>query len=89
MKKTKGLIFSQNLQPGRNIEITHGPEKVLGIPVGKNLNMSETWNKKTEKIKKCFSVWRNRNLSYKGKVQLINTYGISNILYALKVKDIG
>ena len=49
MKKTKGLIFSQNFPPGRNIEITHGPEKVLGIPVGKNLNMSETWNKKTEK----------------------------------------
>ena len=89
IKKTKGLIFSQNFPPGRNIEITHGPEKVLGIPVGKNLNMSETWNKKTEKIKNCFSVWRNRNLSYKGKVQLINTYGISNILYTLQVKDMG
>ena len=24
-----------------------------------------------------------------GKVKLINTYGISNILYALQVKDIG
>ena len=48
-KKNKGLIFSQHFPPGRNIEITHGPEKVLGIPVGKNLNMSETWNKKTEK----------------------------------------
>ena len=84
---SKGLIFSQNIPPGRNIEITHG--KVLGIPVGKNLNMSETWNKKTEKIKNCFSVWRNRNLSYNGIVQLINTYGISNILYTLQVKDMG
>ena len=42
-----------------------------------------------KKIKTCFSIWKTRDLSYKGKVQLINTYGISNMLYALQVKDIG
>ena len=88
IQKTKGLIFSQNFPPGQNIEISLGPEKVLGIPVGKTLNMTEFWNKKIEKIETCFSIWKTRDLSYKGKVQLINTYGITNILYALQVKDI-
>ena len=52
--------------------------------------MSETWkNKNKKKNKKNAFLSGYRNLSYKGKVNLINIYGISNILYALHVKDMG
>ena len=70
------------------MQFTTGPEIVLGIPVGGNCNMSEHWKKKIDKISKSLAVWKTRNRTFKGKTELIQSMGISNVLYTMEVKNL-
>ena len=88
VRKTKCLIFQQSFPPGFDVQFTTGPEIVLGIPVGGNCNMSEHWKKKIDKISKSLAVWKTRNLTFKGKTELIQSMEFSNVLYIMEVKNL-
>ena len=69
------------------IKLSNGPEKVLGVPIGKNTdNFDAYWEDLIGKIEKKLRVWRTRSLSYEGKVLLIRSVGVSQILYAAEMK---
>ena len=62
-----------------------GPEILLGIPVGKNLDKGKYWESIINKIKRKIAPWRIRSLSYIGKMHVLKSIGISNILYGCEM----
>ena len=66
--------------------MTIGPEKALGVPLGKHLNDSVFWDALISKIKKKLILWKTSNLSYFGKVHIIKSLGVSTLLYACEMK---
>ena len=92
--KTEGIYLGNSnitdLNP--NIKWTNSPVKSLGIYFGKckkeveNLN----WNPKVNKLQNTLNRWKTRKLTFYGKVTIIKTLGISQILYnaaCIKVPD--
>ena len=71
------------------LKIKSGPEKVLGVLLGKSPdNSKEFWDEKIDKMNSKLKVWRMRNLSYEGKVLLIQSLALSQVLYAVEMKTI-
>ena len=87
LSKTKCLITKEENDTNLCIEVTKGPEKVLGIPIGVNIEKDQLWLSKLVRLESCLNVWKTRNLTYKGKVHLIKCYGVSNIMYTMEVVD--
>ncbi len=89
-EKTVGLIMNEQnvLRYNGDIRLTMGPEKVLGIPVGKCTDNDVFWKSVIDKIKKHFSVWKSRNLSYAGRIHIIKSIGVSNLMYACDMMTI-
>ncbi|CAJ2651715.1 unnamed protein product [Trifolium pratense] len=57
------------------------PFKFLGIPVGANPRRRETWNPVLEAMTKRLNSWNSRNLSFGGRLTLINSVLASIPLY--------
>ena len=57
----------------------------LGISVGRNLKEQNliNFNNKIHKIENTFSTWNQRNLSLLGKILVIKSQAMSNIIYSL------
>ena len=71
------------------LKIKAGPEKVLGVLLGKCPNNSKDfWDQKIDKMNSKLKVWRMRNLSYEGKVLLIRSLALSQVMYAIEMKTI-
>ena len=84
--KTIGLLTnSRNLHFELEIKLTMGPETLLGIPVGKNIDRGEYWEGAIEKLRKKIAPWRLRDLSYMGKVHILKSIGISVLLYGAEM----
>ncbi len=61
--------------------------KVLGIYFSNECAASENpknWERKIEKLEKMFGLWSKRNLSIKGKIIIIKTFGLSQFVYVLQ-----
>ena len=84
--KTKGLMFRNDLPENEHVNYTVGPEVVLGYKFGERSNDINSWKKMIDKLKSCMTVWKTRNLSYKGKVHVIRSYVISNLLYFVEAR---
>ncbi|CAJ2656345.1 unnamed protein product [Trifolium pratense] len=54
-------------------EVESIPFRFLGIPVGANPRRKVTWNPIVEAMKKRLNTWSGRNLSFGGRVTLINS----------------
>ena len=61
--------------------------KLLGIYIGYNSNtiQSMNFNEKLAKMKTKFNIWRQRDLSIKGKILIIKTFGLSQLLYVSSI----
>ena len=57
--------------------------KLLGIYIGYNNHVIQTmnFNEKLAKMKMKFNIWKQRDLSIKGKILIIKTLGLSQLLY--------
>ena len=78
----------RNLQ-SLKLKIKPGPEKVLGVLLGKCPDNSKGfWDQKIDKMSSKLKVWRMRNLSYEGKVLLIRSLAMSQVMYAVEMKTI-
>ncbi|MCG8113315.1 MAG: reverse transcriptase family protein, partial [Candidatus Thiodiazotropha taylori] len=61
------------------IKWTNTNVKTLGIHHGYSIDYNAIWLEKINKIKSCIQVWKSRDLTYKGKVLIINTFLLSQI----------
>ena len=90
MDKTEGIVlgrtvFDQTYKHG--IKWVKGPVKVLGIWVGKDTNevIDKNFDLKVEKLKVLLNMWKQRNLSIKGKITLLRSQALPLILYPCAV----
>ena len=71
-------LFNNSIQS--NVHLTLGPAKVLGVPLGKK-KQYDLWPSIIEKTQNTLSVWKQRNLSLTGKIQVIKSLAISKLTY--------
>ena len=85
----KGIFMNNDSSWIKDMTITSGPQKVLGVPVGltKN-NYADFWDKLVDKLKTKLDIWRLRPLSFQGKVLLIKSMALSQVMYAIEMKCI-
>ncbi len=88
--KTEVLWLGKNPPPENfldNIPWTYGPIKSLGIYFSKNTIVSNklNWDDKLEKLKRILDNWRKRNLTLFGKVTVIKSLALSQIMYTAAV----
>lgn len=91
--KTEGLWLGNWI--GRtdtplNLKWTSGEVKHLGVYVGNNRDIASqrTFEEIIEKIKINISYWNTKYISKKGKVRILNIYGLTKLWYALEIHDI-
>ena len=91
INKTKTEILS--LGQGERHEKVCGvhcktePVKCLGVWIGKNIDeiIELNFKEKVAKLKNILNIWRQRKLTYKGKVVVINSLALSQLLYVSTV----
>ena len=71
----------------RGLQWAEEPVKYLGVFVSrKNENLEHlNWFIKLEKIKKIINLWKMRNLTYYGKVTIIKSLLVSQLVYVATV----
>ena len=87
--KTEMLVLGNNIIAPKILEIqcTNKPVKALGVWIGKDseevihLNFKE----RIAKLKTVLNIWRQRTLTYKGKVVIINSLALSQLQYLSNV----
>ncbi len=89
MEKCEGLWIGSDSHRQRScnlfgIKWPTKPIKCLGIYVGHDKQMCNqlNWYKKIAKLEKVLNVWKQRELTLFGKVNIIKTLGISQLLYS-------
>ena len=92
---SKTEIMRIGATTGSNAEIysrlpltwSDGPIKVLGMWFYPNMKdtIERNYGDKIEKIQNIFKIWRKRSLTLIGKVLVINTLAVSQMLYCLQV----
>ena len=88
--KTVGLSndASNTRQNQYSIHISNGPEKCLGIQVGKIRKNDQFWENIITRIEKKLNLWKLRNLSLIGKVHIVKSVGLSIAMYGCEMTDI-
>ena len=59
--------------------------KILGVFFGTIPVENDNWQPKLNKLEKSLNLWRSRSLSFLGKALLINTLGLSKLMYLARV----
>ena len=77
----------EKLLPEVKLKWTKGPIKVLGVFVSADHKetLEINYNPKLGKIKQILHIWSQRNVSLLGKILLIKTFAISQLVYLLSV----
>lgn len=77
----------EKLLPKINIKWTKQPVRVLGILVSADHKetLEINFNPKLGKVKQILRIWSQRNLSLLGKITLIKTFAISQLVYQLSI----
>ena len=87
LTKTNAITMSPQNECLRNVQWTTDPVKYLGIYVGKDKRKQEkiNWDNKLIKIQSIMNMWKMRNLTVYGKIVIIKSLVISQIVYAATV----
>ena len=66
------------------------PVKVLGVYVGYDKDKCNdlNWEPRLKKLENTFNSWKMRNLTPIGKIQIIKTFGLSNLIYLASILDV-
>ena len=86
--KTAGLSNKTREWEYRGINISPGPLTSLGIPLGKHTDINDFWNKKLVKLKEKLDLWQQYDLSFIGKIYVMKSIGLSQIMYYLEMTTI-
>jgi len=83
-EKTEVLPLGKSLIPNERLGLNWKDNviKILGISFNKNnIVDNETYSNALNKLKSKLNMWKMRNLSLIGKIQIIKTFGVSQMLY--------
>ena len=87
VSKTVGLVSHPDfIDNTLGIQMTIGPERLLGVPVGNKIQQNEFWIALVKKLRARLEVWKSRELTWEGKCYLIKSIGISQLAYAMEMK---
>jgi hypothetical protein len=98
--KTEVLIVGSDPNDVRTFRIRHNNEivtitsqktvKICGITYSNDKNEAyrENITNKITKLERQLNIWRQRNLSLEGKILIVKTYGLSQIIYSLQATTI-
>ena len=76
MNKTKGIVVKEeNIGKFGSIELIMGPEKVLGVLLGTNVDISSYWESHLNKVKAQLQNWGSRDYLFKGKYMSLDLWG--------------
>ena len=84
LNKTKGMWLGSNRsQTTGPIDVTWVMDqlKPLGIYVGSDQTIYKSWTERIDKLESQLKMWKYWNLSLTGKVLLLNTLGLSCLIY--------
>ena len=84
INKTKGLWLGASKQDtlrNEGIDFTNTKINVLGTWIGNVDCTWDNWNPVITKFEKTLNLWSQRNLSYQGKVTVVNTLASSKLWY--------
>ena len=88
LMKTQAIFLNGNFNECVDgLQWSEEPVKYLGVFLNINGQNFEylNWYKKAEKIKRIINMWKMRNLTYYGKIIIIKTLLISQIIYVASV----
>jgi len=96
VNKTEILVIGKKTEEKVNFELNHQGKKVTiidqdmvkicGITYSNNKEMSYERNisEKIDKLKNQLLIWKQRNLSLEGKIMIVKTFGLSQLIYSLQ-----
>ncbi len=87
VQKTEGIPLN-NFTEIEGIKWTIGPIKALGVPQGLIEDLGQFWDKILQRVKKHLELWSKRNLTMQGKVYVVKSMAISQVIYAGGLKVI-
>ena len=82
--KSKGLwldSWAGRLDPPVPLDWSSVKIKTLGVFIGPGVLEVDNWQPRIDAVKKVFSSWRRRSLSFKGKALVINALALSRVWY--------
>lgn len=88
MNKCKAFTVSRIEKECADIQITSSPEKILGIYMAKDMCYNKIWENKIKKVESILSVWNMRNLSFRGRIYILKSLGLSAILFEAEMHEI-
>ncbi len=79
--KTSDIV----LWPEGNLKWSNGPVKVLGINFTPNKRdlLEVNYHPKHRKLKNLYNLWQQRQLSLKGRITIVKSLGISQLVYLM------
>ena len=79
----------KTIPPGINVTVETGSINVLGIYTGNDYdkNIRENFYKKLGSMQTRLNLWRFRSLTLIGKIILIKSFGISNLIYSMSMTE--
>ena len=87
VSKTRGLVSHPDfIDNTLGIQMTIGPERLLGVPFGNKIQQNEFWIALVKKLRARLEVWKSRELTWEGNCYLIKSIGISQLAYAMEMK---
>jgi hypothetical protein len=96
LPKTEILVIGKKGNEKENFTITSNQEtititdqvsvKICGITFSNNDNLAykENIENKILKLEKQLTLWRQRNLTLKGKILIVKTFGLSQLIYSMQ-----
>lgn len=85
IEKTKAIWLGKNHRTGNicNIRLTRNPTKVLGIWICKSFDQmyNTNYEERIDKLKALLNMWSQRQLTIKGKIQLLKAKAVPLITY--------
>jgi hypothetical protein len=57
--------------------------KALGVFHGSNINTNAVWKTVINKMKSCTQIWKTRNLTFKGKTLIVQTFWHTRYIYKI------
>ncbi len=88
-EKSETIILGRDIAEKSvyGIKVSDKPIKVLGIWISKDIEdiSSLNFDERVDKLKNLLNMWRQRKLSLKGKITIINCLALSQIMYIASV----
>ena len=91
MHKTKGMWLSSKagqVTGPVDIQWINDKLKLLGLTFGSEAAILASWQDRAAELETCLGRWQHQELSFQGKTLILNTLGLSGLVYLGSVQPI-